>query len=202
MHESGGCLRRNSCGRFGRIECKYEARKRIRRFAVANGSILGLCDPQKLHPPAVFVGKQRKSNGSSNRGETETQRYYETVLSLLLISRLITDLCRLFGLALKSRAALAAENLFLRKQLSLYEERKARRSNTSIAVRWTMAGLGKLFTWRDALVIVKPDTFVRWHREAFGLFWPMEISPFGSPGTAKEHQNTDSTDGSGEPDLG
>ena len=125
--------------------------------------------------------KQRKSNGSSNRGETETQRYYETVLSLRLISRLITDLCRLFGLALKSRAALAAENLFLRKQLSLYEERKARRSNTSIAVRWTMAGLGKLFAWRDALVIVKPDTFVRWHREAFGLFWRWKSRPSGRP---------------------
>ena len=103
------------------------------------------------------------------------------MLSLLLISRLITDLCRLFGLALKSRAALAAENLFLRKQLSLYEERKARRSNTSIAVRWTMAVLGKLFAWRDALVIVKPDTFVRWHREAFSLFWRWKSRPSGRP---------------------
>jgi hypothetical protein len=34
-----------------------------------------------------------------------------------------------------------------------------------------MTVLGRLFAWRDALVIVKPETFLRWHREAFRLFW-------------------------------
>jgi transposase InsO family protein len=67
--------------------------------------------------------------------------------------------------------ALAAENLFLRKQLALYQERKAKRRPTSVASRWTMTALGRLFAWRDALVIVKPETFLGWHREAFRLFW-------------------------------
>jgi hypothetical protein len=36
------------------------------------------------------------------------------------------DLGRLLALCFRSRAALAAENLFLRKQLALFEERKAK----------------------------------------------------------------------------
>ena len=93
--------------------------------------------------------------------------------------------CQLAGLALKSRAALAAENLFLRKQLAFYQWRKAKRSPTSIALRWTMAGLGRLFAWRDALVIVRPDTFVRWRREAFRLFWRWKSRPSGRPALPK-----------------
>ena len=30
-----------------------------------------------------------------------------------------------------------------------------------------MVILGRLFAWRDALVNVRPDTFVRWHRKGF-----------------------------------
>ena len=120
---------------------------------------------------------------SSNRVEPHARprRYDETVLFPFLIGRLIADLCQLARLALKSRAALAAEYLFLRKQLALYQERKAKRSPTSIAIRWTMTGLGEFFAWRDALVIVKPDTFVRWHREAFRLFWRWKSRPSGRP---------------------
>jgi hypothetical protein len=48
-----------------------------------------------------------------------------------------------------------------------------------------MAGLGELFAWRDALVIVKPDTFVRWHRDAFRLFWRWKSRPSGRPALPK-----------------
>src|SRR5258705_8254164 len=34
-----------------------------------------------------------------------------------------------------------------------------------------MVALANFFNWRDALVIVKPETFVGWHRTAFKLFW-------------------------------
>jgi putative transposase len=103
------------------------------------------------------------------------------VLLPFLIARLLADGCQLIRLALKSRAELAAENLFLRKQLALYQERKAKRHATSVALRWTMTALGRLFAWRDALVIVKPDTFLRWHREAFRIFWRWKSRPSGRP---------------------
>ena len=42
------------------------------------------------------------------------------------LSLVVFDLVRLAFLAAHSRSALAAENLFLRKQLALFQERKAR----------------------------------------------------------------------------
>ena len=39
----------------------------------------------------------------------------------------LLDLCRLVAFGLRSRRALAAENLFLRKQLALFQERKVPR---------------------------------------------------------------------------
>jgi hypothetical protein len=29
----------------------------------------------------------------------------------------------------------------------------------------------RLCDWKDALVIVKPETLIRWHRQGFTLFW-------------------------------
>ena len=68
-------------------------------------------------------------------------------------------------------ATVAAENLFLRKQLGLYIERKTRVRRATDAIRFTLAQLSRLFDWRNALTIVKPDTLIRWHRIGFRLFW-------------------------------
>ena len=73
---------------------------------------------------------------------------------------------------MRSRRALAAENLFLRKQLALFQERKVKPPKADDATRWIMATLSRLFAWRDALWIVKADTLIRWHRKGFRLFWP------------------------------
>ncbi len=72
---------------------------------------------------------------------------------------------------LQLHSALAAENLFLRKQLALYQDRKVKPRQ---ADRWTkisMVLLAKLFNWKDALVIVTPETFIRWHRQGFRYYW-------------------------------
>jgi hypothetical protein len=79
----------------------------------------------------------------------------------------LVDLGLFLALCLRSRAALAAENLFLRKQLALFEERKAQPHRATDAVRFVMSALGRLFDWRGALRVVKPDTFIRWHRKGF-----------------------------------
>ena len=57
----------------------------------------------------------------------------------------VFDLGRLRALCCRSRAALAAENLFLRKQLALFEERKAKPHRATDSIRFVMAALGRLF---------------------------------------------------------
>lgn len=71
----------------------------------------------------------------------------------------------------RARAAIVAENLFLRRQLALYQERKVRRRRPTPAVKLALVTLGRFFPWPDALAIAKPETFVRWHRAGFRLFW-------------------------------
>jgi hypothetical protein len=63
-----------------------------------------------------------------------------------------------------SRAALIAENLFLRRQLALFKERKVKPRRITTVARFAMIALARCFDWRDALVIVKPETFIKWHR--------------------------------------
>jgi putative transposase len=84
-------------------------------------------------------------------------------------------------LLLCTRAALIAENLFLRKQLAFFQERNAKPQRITKTARLAMLGLGRLFNWRDALVIVKPATFVKWHRTAFRRFWRWKSRKRGRP---------------------
>ena len=84
--------------------------------------------------------------------------------SLTTLSSLACDLVRLLVLTSRSRRALAAENLFLRKQLALFQERHVKPRRAHDPTRLIMVILGRRFSWRNALVNVKPDTFLRWHR--------------------------------------
>jgi len=80
-------------------------------------------------------------------------------------SLVAADLVRLVTLAARPRAALVAENLFLRKQLALFQERKVRPRRADASTRWMMAALSQWFAWRDALVKVQADTLLHWHRQ-------------------------------------
>jgi transposase InsO family protein len=97
------------------------------------------------------------------------------------LSLVVFDLFRLALLAAHSRTALAAENLFLRKQLALFQERKAKPRRADDSTRWVMATLSRLFPWRAALVNVEPNTLTRWHRKGFRLFWRWRSKPTGRP---------------------
>src|SRR5215471_21394069 len=101
--------------------------------------------------------------------------------SLTTLSFVACDLVRLLVLVSRSRRALAAENLFLRKQLALFQERKLKPHRANDSTRLVMVILGRLFSWRDALVNGKPDTFLRWHRKGFRLFWRWKSRPVGRP---------------------
>src|SRR6266478_1225123 len=97
------------------------------------------------------------------------------------LSLVVFDLVRLAFLAAHSRSALVAENLFLRKQLALFQERKAKPRRADDSARWMMATLNRMFQCHDALVNVKPETLLRWHRKGFRLFWRWKSKPTGSP---------------------
>src|SRR5262249_54138508 len=101
------------------------------------------------------------------------------VHSFRTISSVVVDLVRLAFLAAHSRRALAAENLFLRKQLALFQERKGKPRRASDSTRWMMATLCRMFPWRGTLVNVQAHTLIRWHHKGFRLFWRWKSKPTG-----------------------
>ncbi len=94
------------------------------------------------------------------------------------IFQLVADLVTFLCLMLRPRGALAADNLFLSKQLAFYRERNIKPRRLDAAARLALVGLSKLFDWKDALVVVQPRTVVRWHREGFRLLWRWKSKPF------------------------
>jgi putative transposase len=73
----------------------------------------------------------------------------------------------------------AAENLFLRKQLAFYRERQVKPRRADDATRITLVVLSHLIEWKAVLTVVKPDTLIRWHRQGFRLFWRWKSRPRG-----------------------
>jgi putative transposase len=105
-------------------------------------------------------------------------------LASILLS-LIVDAGYYLGLCLRPSPTLAAENLFLRKQLALYQERQIRPRRATNATRIALVWLGRWFDWRRTLGIVKPKTFIGWHRQGFRLFWRCKSKP-GRPALPKD----------------
>jgi putative transposase len=101
---------------------------------------------------------------------------------------LLPDGLKFIRHTLRSQTALAAENLFLRKQLALYLERQVKPRRASDATRFTLVLLSGLFAWREALTLVKPDTLIRWHRKGFRLLWRWKSNRRGRPRISAELQ--------------
>ena len=101
---------------------------------------------------------------------------------------LFGDVLRFLVLGVRSKTSLAAENLFLRKQLGFYQERKIRPRRIDNATRLTLVWLSRWFEWRDALAIVRPKTLIGWHRKGFRLLWTWKVrrGQRGRPPVSKE----------------
>lgn len=104
-----------------------------------------------------------------------------------LFFTLVCDVGRFLLLCFDPSPALTAENLFLRKQLALYQERHVKPRRATNAMRIALVWLGRWFEWRHALRIVQPETFIRWHRQGFRLLWRRK-SRHGRPPTPPEPQ--------------
>ena len=69
------------------------------------------------------------------------------------------------------RADLVAENLALRQQLIILH-RKSRRPRLKTKDRVFWLWLARSWDgWRESLIVVKPATVVRWHRQGFKYYW-------------------------------
>jgi hypothetical protein len=88
----------------------------------------------------------------------------------------------------RSRQDLLVENLALRQQLSIFERRNPRP---------TLAVLDKLFwalacrfwsDWKKLLLVVAPETVVRWHRAGIRLYWSMISKSCKSPMSFAHHK--------------
>lgn len=71
----------------------------------------------------------------------------------------------------RTRSELVLENALLRHQLGIL----GRKPKRLVLNRWDRAlfmWLTKLVSnWRELLVIVQPETIIRWHRKGFSLWW-------------------------------
>ena len=85
-------------------------------------------------------------------------------VTLPLILGLFSDFTR-------SRADLVVENALLRQQLIVLN-RQVKRPQLTNPDRFRLVFLSH-FTmfWKQALLIVQPDTLLRWHRELFQFYW-------------------------------
>ena len=84
----------------------------------------------------------------------------------------LLSLLRTLGTLARSRSALQLEILALRHQLEVLQRTRPRRVRLAKMDRWLWVLLVHLWTgWRTALVIVKPETVIAWHRRGFRLWW-------------------------------
>ena len=84
---------------------------------------------------------------------------------------ILLHLLRLWPFLCGGHRQLALENLALRQQLAVYK-----RTSSRPKLRWSdrllWVWLSRVWTgWRDALVMVAPDTVLRWQRRRFREHW-------------------------------
>ena len=74
------------------------------------------------------------------------------------------------------------ENIFLRKQLEILNRSKKRLRVTKRDRIFFSLSNKLLFNWKDNLIILKPETVIKWHRKGFKLIWKMKSKHKGGRG--------------------
>src|SRR5260370_32791925 len=97
-------------------------------------------------------------------------------------SWLMREVCSLIWLALiglfRSRASLQVEILTLRHQLNVLRRKSPQRLGFTSIDRLVFAGLYRLAPGAlGALMIVRPETVIRWHRAGFRAYWRWKSRP-------------------------
>ena len=88
----------------------------------------------------------------------------------------------------RSRASMGLEILALRHQLTVLQRRASKRPalRTSDRLFWVL--LSRVWPqWPSALLIVKPETVIAWHRKGFRLYWTWKSKARpGRPSVSRE----------------
>lgn len=77
----------------------------------------------------------------------------------------------------RSKSELLLENALLRHQLAILQRQSKHPHFTSADRFWFLVLASRLKDWKDALVLLQPETLLRWHRAAFQLFWKHKSNP-------------------------
>src|SRR5471030_73750 len=94
-----------------------------------------------------------------------------------ILFRLVGDVLRGPALAVRSSHSIKAENMFLRRQLALYLERGVGPRRIDSVKRIRLSLLSRFFDWRYALVVVCPQTLIRWRRAGLRPLWRLKSRP-------------------------
>ena len=73
--------------------------------------------------------------------------------------------------ALKPKVLLVAENLCLRQQLLVLQRRHPQTRLRNADRQFWICASRWFADWRNSLLIVKPETVLRWHRRGWRAYW-------------------------------
>jgi putative transposase len=109
------------------------------------------------------------------------------LLAFASMNGVLVSLISTLSFSFRSRLALQAEILALRHQLNVLKRSTHARRRLRISDRILWVWLSQLWPdWRSALLIVKPETVIRWHRKGFRLYWRWKSRHPGRPDTGRE----------------
>ncbi len=106
------------------------------------------------------------------------------------LASFLTSLIRSVVALFRSRREQAIVELALRQQLAVYVQKRPRPRLTPLDRAFWVA-LSRFWPrWKNTLVIVSPDTVVRWHRRGFRRYWTSISKPGpGRPAISEEIQD-------------
>ncbi len=81
----------------------------------------------------------------------------------------------------RSRGDLLLENALLRQQVLVLSRTGKRPALTPLDRGLLVLLASRLRSWASALLIVRPETVLRWHRQGFRLFWRRKSAPRSRP---------------------
>ncbi len=83
--------------------------------------------------------------------------------------------------AIRNRRELVLENALLRQQVLILHRSVKRPALTPLDRSLLVLLASRLRTWASALLIIKPETVLRWHRQGFRLVWRRKSAPRARP---------------------
>ncbi len=93
-----------------------------------------------------------------------------------ILSKLIF---KFLWLIFRSKQDIVLENLALRQQLAV-QQRRMKRPKIKNTDRIFWVWISKIWNhWKSALIIVKPETVISWHRKGFNLYWKWKSRKVG-----------------------